>query len=361
MAKSMSVLIVDDDEGDRKQIRRALKQSGLPCECTETETVKDALEACEKLAFDCAFVDYQIPGQDGLSGVSALSARLPFMAIVMSTGQGDEMVATEAMKRGASDYILKSLITPQSIFRTVKNAIEKTALRKELEQQRRELENFARVLVHDFKSPVSSVRGFAKLIEETIREGNAEKVIEYCRIVVKGVDRMGALIDALHRYAVAEKPVPLEKVGMGQVMSDTLKNLEHLLQESGALVTYDELPEVNGHGPLLIQLLQNLVSNGIKYCKADIPSIHVVAAREGDGWLFTVQDNGIGIPEKQCQEVFEPFKRLHSAGEYEGTGLGLATCKKIVERHDGRIWCDSRGGEGTAFHFTLPGSRNGSY
>jgi hypothetical protein len=332
----------------------------LPCECTETGSVQDALEACEKLAFDCAFVDYQIPGQDGLSGVSALSARLPFMAIVMSTGRGDEMVAAEAIKRGASDYIPKSLITPQSIFRTVKNAIEKTALRRELEQQRRELQNFARVLVHDFKSPVSSVRGFAKLIEETIREGNSEKVIEYCRIVVKGVDRMGALIDALHRYAVAEKPVEFGKVEMDQVMSDALNNLEHLVQESGAEVTCDELPEITGHGPLLMQLLQNLVANGIKYCEADIPRVHVAAEREGDGWLFTVEDNGIGIPGKQSLEVFEPFKRLHGTGKYEGTGLGLATCKKIVERHGGRIWCESRDGQGTAFYFTLPGARNGS-
>jgi signal transduction histidine kinase len=354
-SRSLNILIVDDDEGDRKQIRRTLARCGLPCECTEAQSVPEALEACEKHSFDGAVVDYRIPGQDGLAGISALSGRLPFMAIIMTTGQGDEIVAAEAMKRGASDYIPKSLITPESMCRSVKNAIEKAALRRKVDQQREELENFARVLAHDLKSPIQSVRGFAHMIEQNVREGNSKNVGEYCQIVAKGVERMGALIDALHRYAVAERPVALEELKMEQVLSDTLTNLEHLIRERGARVTHDQLPAVTGRAPLLTQLLQNLIGNGIKYCQAAAPSIHVGAmpAHE-NGWVFKVQDNGIGIPEEKCQEVFEPFKRLHEHGEYEGTGLGLATCKRIVERHDGKIWCESKNGQGTTFFFTLP-------
>jgi len=364
---SLNILILDDDEGDRRQVRRALKQSGLQCECTETANVQQALEACETCAFDCAVVDYRIPGQDGLFGISVLNARLPYMAIVMSTGQGDETIAAEAMKRGASDYIPKSLITPDSILRSVTNAIEKATLRRQVERQREELKNFARVLAHDLKAPIQSVRGFARAIEENLSRGNLKKTGEYCLLVARGVERMGALIDALHGYLTAENPVAFEDLDMGQVTRDTLANLEHIIRERGARVTFGELPAVSGHGPLLTQLLQNLIANGIKYCKSAAPCVHVAATqrngatpRDGaaprnvDGWLFTVQDNGIGIPEKDSLEVFEPFKRLHGIGEYEGTGLGLATCKKIVERHKGRIWCESKGGHGTTFFFTLP-------
>ena len=130
-------------------------------------------------------------------------ARLPHIAIIMSTGQGDEIVAAEAMKRGASDYIPKSLISPGSdISIGNQNANEKVALRKKVAQQQEELQNFARVLAHDLKSPINPVRGFALAIEQEIRGGDPEEIAEYCQIVVRGLDRMAALIDALHKLRV---------------------------------------------------------------------------------------------------------------------------------------------------------------
>src|ERR1035438_2134795 len=118
---TIDILIADDDAGDRKQILRALKQGGLPCTCTETVSIEDALQACERRAFDCALVDYRLTGEDGLTGITILHQRLPDMAIIMVTGQGDEMVATEAMKRGASDYMPKKHVEAQSIRRTIRS------------------------------------------------------------------------------------------------------------------------------------------------------------------------------------------------------------------------------------------------
>lgn len=354
----MNILIVDDDEGDRRLLRRAIKQSGLEAECTETVTIEDALQACAGQTFDCAIVDYRIPGMDGLAGISALKEGCPHMGIIMATGQGDEMVAADAMKRGASDYIPKALITAASLNRTVTNAIEKEALRKKVGQQHAELTTFARTLVHDLKSPLGTMRGFAQIIQRDLKKGDLEDASEYCDLIVQGANRMGALIDALYQYAAAGKPFEFKPLAMDRVIEDTLNNLETLMKDRGATVAASALPAVNGHGPLLAQLLQNLIANGIKYSRV-APQIQIAASlRSSNDWVFSVKDNGIGIDPRFFDEIFEPFKRLHgNGGEFEGSGLGLATCKKIVEVHGGEIWCESQEGEGTTFFFTLPKAR----
>lgn len=356
---AVNILIADDDEGDRERVIRALKRVGLVYEFTETTNIEDAIEACEHCAFDCAFVDYWLPGQDGLEGITVLHKRFPYMALIMSTGEGDELVAVEALRRGATDYIPKSHIDAVSIRRITENALEKVALQRKVAEQQAELECFANVLVHDLKAPIRSIQYFAGFMEEGIREGKPEKNIEDCRRIIKAAKRMGTLIDTLHQYTKAEEPVVFHPVEMDQVMKDALSNLEHFIRERRVHVTGDALPAVTGNGALLTQLLQNLIGNGVKYCEAEIPCIHVAASqKEGTAWQFSVKDNGIGIPEEYYRQVFVPFERLHPGDKYEGTGLGLATCNKIVKRHGGRIWCESDPGQGTTFFFTLLGTRS---
>jgi signal transduction histidine kinase len=355
MHSTLNILIADDDDGDRKQIKRALAQTAMLWKCTETTSIQEALEACEKCAFDCAVVDYRLPGQDGLAGVTSLHERLPYMAIIMSTGQGDETVAAEAMRRGALDYLPKTQMNAPSIKRSVELAVERAGLQRQVDRQREELMNFTRVLVHDLKAPIQSVQGYAQLIEEAVQAGELEGVPQHCRRVVRSVERLTALIDTLHQHTLLDEPVAPEPVDLNQVVEDVLCNLSLLIRDRGACVTNDPLPVVSGNGPQLMQLLQNLIGNGIKYCKAEKPSAHVsVSRRDANSWLFSVQDNGIGIPEVDCQSIFEPFRRLHDVGKYAGTGLGLATCRKIVERTGGTIWCDSVIGLGSRFFFTLP-------
>jgi signal transduction histidine kinase len=349
----LNILIADDDEGDRKQMVRALKKTQLAAACTETTSIADALQACENVAFDCALVDYRLSGQDGLTGITALHERLPNMAIVMVTGQGDELVAVEAMRRGALDYMPKASISTDSIKRTIENAVAKAILMKTVAEQRHELEVFSRVLAHDLRQPIHSALLFAGLIEDKIDSDKPEKTALYCRSVVTSLERMGVMIDTLHKYTDADESIVFKSLDMGEVMTDTLTNLEHLLRERGARVTYSKLPAVSGTAQLT-QLLQNLIGNGIKYCEAEVPTIHVSATPQDDEfWLFSVTDNGIGIPEDQYQQVFAPFHRLHTYSKYKGTGLGLATCKKIVERHGGTISCSSEPGRGSTFSFTL--------
>jgi diguanylate cyclase (GGDEF)-like protein len=148
----LTILIADDDDGDRKQLKRALAQSGLAVSCVEAASVEAAVAACDACDFDCAFVDYRMPGKDGLHGVATLHARLPFMSIIMVTGQGSEIVATEAMKLGASDYIPKKFITGKSIKRVVESALEKALLRRTIARQREDLEQFAAGLAENVKT-----------------------------------------------------------------------------------------------------------------------------------------------------------------------------------------------------------------
>jgi len=353
----LSILIVDDDDGDRRLLRRALNQAGLSYNCVEAVSVEKAMEVCGQRAFDCAIVDYRMPSCNGLEGIAALHRLNPYMPIIMGTGQGDELVATEAMKRGATDYMPKGSIHAESMKRGIENAMEKAALRRKLAEQQQELENFARVLVHDLKAPITAIQSFAAFAEKSIAEGKSEQGTAHCRRIVKASQRMDALIDTLHQYTKADTQIEFEPVEMSGVLKGVLSNLRPVIDERGALVTQDPLPAVTGHAPQLVQLLQNLIGNGIKYCEAQCPSVHIAAAAQRGGeWLLSVKDNGIGIPEQYYQEVFEPFKRLDGAGRYEGSGLGLATCKKIVERHGGTIRCESVMGEGSTFFFTLRGT-----
>jgi len=357
----LHILIIDDDTGDRIECQRALKSAwGVRMRFMEAPSGESGLELIEKQVMDCVLLDYTLPG--GMNGIEVLKRirlKHPYLPVVIIDGKGDDAIAVQAMQEGAQDYIPKANITPESIRRISENAMERVTLQKELAQQREALENFASILVHDLKAPTRSIKGFAQIIEQSIQEKKPEKIAEHCRRVIKAAQRMDDLIDTLYQYTKANERVVFEPVEMRQVMKDTLSNLEHLIQERGARVTHDELPAVIGNASQLIQLFQNLIGNSIKYCKAEIPSIHISASsQEENVWLFTVKDNGLGIAQKNYERIFEPFKRLHGTTEYEGTGLGLATCKKIIERHNGRIWCESEEGKGTTFFFTLQGADN---
>jgi len=354
------ILIVDDDDGDREQIKRAVRQSGMSAACTETASIKEALAECESHDFDCAIVDYRLPGEDGLEGITALHQRFPLMAIVMSTGQGDELVAVEAMKRGAVDYIAKSRMNVAAVNHIIGNALHKIALQRKIGQQQEELENFARVLAHDLRAPAVSIETFATRIHERLQEGDLAKAFQYADWVIQTARRMNRLIDTLHRYTLADAKVEFEAVDMNRTFEETKANLHQLIQESGASVTADTLPPVIGNAPQLIQFMQNLIANALKFCDKPVPRIHVSAlnrvasASDEESWLFSVADNGIGIPQAQHKRIFEPFTRLTAGRDREGSGLGLATCKKLIERHGGTIWCESQPGAGTDFFFTLP-------
>jgi light-regulated signal transduction histidine kinase (bacteriophytochrome) len=228
-------------------------------------------------------------------------------------------------------------------------------LAKELQRSNRELERFAAVASHDLKEPLVTIGGFLALLKR--RNGGALDPEANChiRFALESVERMERLILDLLEYSRAGTHIrPFQVIDASAILEITLKNLAGTLHSKGALVTHDPLPEIVADSTQIVQLFQNLICNAVKFCREETPRIHVSAVRNGRELIFSVRDNGIGIAPEQTEEIFAAFRRLHDGSEFPGTGLGLATCAKIVERHRGRIWVESNPGEGSTFRFTIP-------
>ena len=227
---------------------------------------------------------------------------------------------------------------------------------EELARSNRELEQFAYVASHDLKEPLRMISSYLLLLEKKYRGRLDDKADKYIHFAVDGAERMSRLIDGLLSYSrITSRREDFGIVDANWVFTAAAVNLEQAIRETGASVTRDSLPQVRGDETQLIQLMQNLIANAMKYCKEGVaPRVQVTAHREGKEWIFAVGDNGIGIEPQHHERIFQIFQRLHTQEEYAGTGIGLASCKKIVENHRGRIWVESTPGEGSTFFFSLP-------
>jgi len=226
---------------------------------------------------------------------------------------------------------------------------------KELARSNAELQNFAFIASHDLQEPLRMVASYTQLLARRYQgklDGKADRFIAYA---ADGAARMQTLINDLLTYARVETrgkdPAPVD---CEETLNQALANLQMTIKESGVRVTHGPLPEVMGDDTQLVQLFQNLVGNAVKFRSAASPQIHISSAPADGHWQFSVKDNGIGIDPAQFERIFQIFQRLHTRSEYPGTGIGLAVCKRIVERHGGRIWVESQPGQGSTFSFTLP-------
>ncbi len=230
-------------------------------------------------------------------------------------------------------------------------------LTEELKSSNADLEQFAYAASHDLQEPLRVVAGFVSLLEKRYREKLDDKAREFIDYAVDGTKRMQLLIKDLLAYSqVGTRRKTFEPTNCSVALEQAIYNLHKAVEESGAEVTYDLLPIVSGDSSQLTRLFQNLIGNAIKYHGKDKPEIHISAQRKGDEWVFSVQDNGIGIESQYFEKIFDVFRRLHTREEYDGTGIGLAICKKIVERHGGKISVESAPGKGSTFYFTVPAS-----
>ena len=226
-----------------------------------------------------------------------------------------------------------------------------------LERSNKELQEFARITSHDLQTPLRSISGFAQLLQSDYAGQLDEKADEWINRIVKSCELLGAMIQDVLAYSrVDAKPRPFALVSLGDVFKDAVGLLEAVIRAADAEVTAGELPTVRGDRIQLVQLLQNLIANALKYRTAAPPRVRVTAQRKGEEWIVSVRDNGIGIEPRHQDRIFEIFKRLHSQQEYPGTGIGLAVCRRIVHRHSGKIWVESELEQGSDFKFTIPES-----
>lgn len=225
---------------------------------------------------------------------------------------------------------------------------------EDLKRSNAELEQFAYVASHDLQEPLRMVASFAQLLARRCAGRLNAEADEYIGFIVNGAKRMQQQIsDLLALSRVGTRGGKFEETDLNGVLEEVLQNLGPSMAEQSATVTHQRLPSVVVDRGQMAQLLQNLIGNSIKFHGAEPPRVDVSAARSGQEWTVSVRDNGIGIPSQHAERVFRIFQRLHSSEQYPGTGIGLAVCQKIVERHGGRIWFDSEPGAGTTFRFTL--------
>ena len=231
---------------------------------------------------------------------------------------------------------------------------------QELARSNKDLEQFAYVASHDLQEPLRMVTSYVQLLARRYKSKLDSDADEFIDFAMDGAIRMQKLINDLLNYSrMSTHGKELEPTDCETVLNQSLNNLKVAIDENGALVTHDSLPTVMADNPQLVELFQNLVGNAIKFRGAEPPRVHVSASRNGNGWTFSVRDNGIGIAPEYAKRIFVIFQRLHSREKYAGTGIGLAICQKIVERHGGHIWVESEVGKGATFCFTLPASKAG--
>jgi light-regulated signal transduction histidine kinase (bacteriophytochrome) len=240
---------------------------------------------------------------------------------------------------------------------TEKKKTEHSLLQRaeELRLINKELEQFAYVASHDLQEPLRTVISYMQLIEKKYKNKLGEEGDEFIHYAVDGANRMHVLIKDLLTYSrLGTHLAPFEQVNVKEAIDIAMENLHKSITESNATIEIDEhLPEINGDGLQMTMLFQNLLANAIKFKNHEPPKIAINAVQNGTHWKFAITDNGIGIPNEYSQRVFVIFQRLHTRDKYPGTGIGLAICKKIVERHGGEIWIDSEVGKGSTFYFTV--------
>ncbi|MBF0484087.1 MAG: DUF4118 domain-containing protein [Candidatus Omnitrophica bacterium] len=233
---------------------------------------------------------------------------------------------------------------------------------RDLARTNENLEQFAYVASHDLQEPLRVMSSYSQLLEKRYKDKLDQDANDFIEFIVDAAKRMQTLITDLLSYSrIGRAELPMKDVDVDSIVNKIIKGMSSSIEQSGGIVSHDQLPVLLAHEISIIQLFQNLISNALKFRGEEAPRIHISVKRNDAGWTFSVADNGLGIEPQYHERIFQIFQRLHSRSEYSGTGIGLSICKKIVENYGGEIWVESQKGKGSIFYFTIPikGEKNG--
>ena len=373
----IKVLLVEDDEDDYVLIRDLLDEvREQHFQLDWIATFEEALQTIQQQQHDVYLVDYRLGERNGLELLNLIDRQYSVPVIILS-GQGDRELDIAALRSGAADYLDKTYLHSSLLEHFIRASIERnralnelqkseqkyrelfereTQLRRELSRSNAELQEFAYIASHDLQEPLRAVSGYIRLLQTEYIDQLNSTAHEYIDLAIDGTKRMRGLIEDLLTYShVGTSEQIFSRVDCNKVVREVISNLSTLIEESEANIIYYDLPDVSGDRTQIVQLFQNLLINAIKFRHPDTAPKIIIQAKSIDDnrWLFSVSDNGIGIKAEYFDRIFKIFRRLHTHREFAGTGVGLALCRKIVERHGGKIWVESELGEGTTFFFTM--------
>jgi two-component system, sensor histidine kinase and response regulator len=364
----IDILLIDDDDVDRMAVRRALRRAGYQCRIVEAADGNAGIAAMRQQSFDCVFLDYQLPRQNGLQILRKIHENgLNDAPVIMLTGHGDEKVAVELMKAGAVDYIPKDSMNAGNLWLSLKNAIRvrraeqqaagaEAALRRyaaELEARNQELDAFAGTVAHDLKGALTPVLGFAQLLEKHHHEGLGEEGLHITRNIIRSGNKGLQIIDSLMLLTRLRYEMPqMTRLDMGAIVKDVLEQV-NLLGREATIQTPDSWPDSLGYAPWVEAIWTNYISNAIKYGGRP-PLVVLGATAEPDGYVrFWTRDNGPGLTPREREMLFTPFTRLNQ-DRADGHGLGLTIVERIAKKLNGRVGVESAPQEGSTFWFALP-------
>jgi len=373
-AERVRVLLVEDSPSDARLIQESLAEATDDAfDLETTDTLAAGLQRLSSGGIDAILLDLALPDSFGQETFVRAKAQAMGAAIIVLTGLADDSLALKLMQGGAQDFVAKVDVTGNNLTRAILYAIERERLEQkfrklneeleqrikertaELESTNKELEAFSYSVSHDLRGPLTTLHGFADLLLEKYGAELGEKPRNYLHKINQAATRMASLIDDLLKLAkVNSQQLSLCDVSLGALVEEVLRGLEAETANRKIEWRIGNLSSIQCDPGLMRQVLTNLISNAIKYTRPRDPAIIEVRGVIIDGEsAFLVRDNGVGFDSKSAEKLFSPFHRFHRAEEFEGTGIGLSTVQRIVEKHKGRIWAHSVPQQGSTFYFTV--------
>ena len=389
------ILIVDDNPNNLKVLYTYLKNAGF--EVLVAEDGKSGIEAVKHSTPELILLDVMMPGIDGFEVCRRLKSDratkdIPVLFLTALSETVNKIIGFEV---GGVDYITQPIENEEVVARVKthltmrrmrsclqqqnedlkaeierrkevetklqlsNNSLEETVADRtaELTSSNQDLEQFAYIASHDLRQPLRKIRMCTEYLSEDYADCFDEQAESYMEYITKSIDRMYLLIDDLLTYSRVGKQEEADiSIDLNIVVKDCLEDLSLTVEEKQATINYDDLPTIEGSLSEIRQLFQNLIGNALKFTGDRHPIINITAILQNKLYLFKVEDNGIGIEPQYADKIFQMFQRLHTTSEYEGTGIGLAICQKVVTRHGGKIWVESELGKGSTFYFTISSS-----
>jgi signal transduction histidine kinase len=346
------ILVVDDDDLKRYTVTHILRATGYPI--IEARNGQEALRELAKKPV-LVILDVKLPdisGWDICRRIKQDAATSSILVLHTSATFREAKDRAHGLENGADGY-LSQPIEPDELVAHVRALLRLSEAERELQRSNQALERFAHAAAHDLREPLRMISGFLQLLSRHGGPSLDAKCNSYLAFAMDGATRMSRMVDGLLALSQIQSRDPVrERVAMGDVVRAAVANLQLRIDETGAEIVVGDLPAVVGDPRNLEQLLQNLVANALKFRGERSPRIQITGAETPEGWRFAVEDNGIGVRDDDRRRIFVLFERAHGAA-VEGSGLGLAMCQAIVEKHGGRIWVEPADGEGSRFCFTL--------